>query len=710
MRRLLIEIVIDALVVALLFPFLPGIEILNATFATYLVIGLILSLLSRLLKPILFVVAGRMVIWNIAVWLLVLNLIIFLLTAWRAPSEWIFSSVFWVVVDAMLVSVAMAVTDAVFGFNRPDLDPDNQRQVIWRLIERLPTTQRSRLIENLRIQQLYDTFYQYGMEIALANTGIRSLRERASRWISGRANVLDQLTTPQKVRLMLEQLGPMYVKVGQIVSSQSLMLSEEWREELDKLQSTVQPFPYDEVRQIIVAELGAPPEQLFATFDRAALAAASTAQVHRATLKEGCQVAVKVQRPNIIAKVSTDLRIMGEVAKTLERRFDWARDLDLSGLVSEFAAGVHKELDYRNEAYHTIRLTDNMASIAGVHVPTIHRQLSTSRVLTMEFIDGVKISKIREHENCLDMPTLARTFERAIMKQILIDGFFHADPHPGNLFISPQTGVITFLDLGLVGELRTDQRLDLIDLMFSLQQGDSYGVAQAIRRLSVQTRPMNDVDYYTAVERILNQEWKYGVGASFGAMMNKVMAELSHSGLRLNRQLTLAVKAIGQSEEVTIVLAPDIDLFAVAVDEIKSLSIQQFTPERIVDEAETQLIRAGKELVRRLPSLPEATIKWIEQYQRGRFSVEIDTNDLTQRLEELSSSITNGLRTLSIGLILAGMLISSAIGVGFVKEFAGENWQYIYTAMVGAFVVVLIYGAVVVTLMVRSARRERPRP
>jgi len=324
----------------------------------------------------------------------------------------------------------------------------------------------------------------------------------------------------------------------------------------------------------------------------------------------------------------------------------------------------------------------------------------------MEFIDGVKISKIRQHENQLDLSELARTFERAIMKQILIDGFFHADPHPGNLFISPQTGVITFLDLGLIGELRSDQRLDLIDLMFSLQQGDSYSVAQSIRRLSVQTRPMNDVDYYTAVERILNQEWKYGSGASFGAMMNKVMAELSHSGMRLNKQLTLAVKAIGQSEEVTTALAPDIDLFTVAVDEIKSLSIQQFTPERVVDEVETQLIRAGKELVRRLPSLPDATIKWIEQYQRGRFSVEIDTGDLAQRLEELSNSITNGLRNLSIGLILAGILISSAIGVGFLQVFEGETWRYIYGAIVVAFLVMLIYGAVVVTMMLRSGRRR----
>ena len=186
MRRLLIEILIDALLVALLFPFLPGIEIVNATFVTYLAHWPDPQPVEPAVEADPVPLAGRLVIWNIAVWLLVLNLIIFLITAWRAPSEWIFDGVLWVILDAMIVSLVMAATDAALGFNRPDLDPENRHQVIWRLIERLPTTQRSRLIENLRIQQLYDTFYQYGLEIALANTGIR-LAARARQPLDHRA-------------------------------------------------------------------------------------------------------------------------------------------------------------------------------------------------------------------------------------------------------------------------------------------------------------------------------------------------------------------------------------------------------------------------------------------------------------------------------------------------------------------------------------------
>ncbi len=709
MRRLSLELLIHTLVIALIFPLLPGISIPGATVWTYLGIGLILSLVSWVLKPILLVLTGQLVIWNVALWVLMINVVVFVVTGWLVRTDWVVGGLLWLVLDALIVGLVISLTDAVFGFERPNLDPNNRRKALWRLIERLPSGQRSRIIDNLRLQQLYDTALQYGVELALGNSPLQSFRARAARLITGRESELDKLTTPQKVRLMLEQLGPMYVKLGQIVSSQASLLPEEWRIELDKLQSTVTPFSYQEAHAIIEAELGGPPDQLFASFEREPLAAASTAQVHRATLHDGTRVIVKVQRPNIVAQVRTDLRIMLEAARMLERRQGWARNLDLSGMVTVFAEGVNKELDYTNEAYHMIRVADSLASVTGVHVPQVYRKLSTARVLTMEFIEGVKISKIDAVDPAIDRVELARTFMRAMMKQIIVDGFFHADPHPGNLFIAPESGLITFLDFGLVGELRQDQRLDLFDLLTSLQGFDTYGVAHALRRLSVQTRPIDEVEYQAVVERALMQNWKYGAGDTFGALMNKVLGELARNGLRMNRQLTLAVKAIAQTEEATVVMAPGVDLFGVVVGEVQSLVGEQFTPEAIVDTLQSQAIRAGKEVLRRIPSLPDATVKWLDQYQAGKLKMEIDTGDLGAKLDRLSTSTDAGLQRLSVGMILAGMLIGSALGLGFFRLFEGVVWEYVYGLVVLAFLAVLVYSAVVVWMLVRSLRSHSDR-
>lgn len=276
MRRFVLELLIHTLVIALIFPLLPGISIPEATALTYLGVGLTLSLLSRLLKPVLLVLTGQLVIWNVALWVLLLNLAVFVTTGVIVRTDWVVGGLLWVLIDALVVGLVMIVTDALIGFDRPNLDPNDQRQAIWRLIERLPSGQRSRLIDNLRLQQLYDTAMQYGMEIALGNTSLQGIRARAARLITGRENTLDRLTAPQKVRLMLEQLGPMYVKLGQLVSSQGALLPEEWREELDKLQSTVTPFSYQEAYAIITAELGGAPEEVFGSFEQEPLAAAST--------------------------------------------------------------------------------------------------------------------------------------------------------------------------------------------------------------------------------------------------------------------------------------------------------------------------------------------------------------------------------------------------------------------------------------------------
>jgi uncharacterized membrane protein YvlD (DUF360 family) len=241
MRRFIIELVINGLVLAFVIPFLPGITTIEPSLWLYLGLGFALSLFGRLLKPVLFVLTGRLVIWNTGVWITILNIIVFVSAGWLFRDQLISASTVWLVVGAILVSAVTTAVDAVLGFDRPNLDP-NKNLPVWRFIERIPGVSRNRLIESFRLQQVYDTFWQFGLEIGLGYSPVRGIRETVSRWITGQASDLDQMTMPQKVRLMLQQLGPMYVKLGQIVSSQGESLPVEWHKELDKLQSTVAPF------------------------------------------------------------------------------------------------------------------------------------------------------------------------------------------------------------------------------------------------------------------------------------------------------------------------------------------------------------------------------------------------------------------------------------------------------------------------------------
>ena len=322
--------------------------------------------------------------------------------------------------------------------------------------------------ESLRLQNSYNTITLYGMDFVLDRGIIGNTRRFFLEKLYGIPQPHGPVPLPVKVRLLLQELGPIYVKVGQLISSQAQALPSDWAEQFAKLQSNVRPFPYEQVNDIIVAELGASPEELFATIDHEPLAAASLAQVHRATLHSGEQVVVKVQRPNSQKQVKADVGIMDWLARLAAGRIGWARDIDLVGMVDEFGSQVLLELDYRIEAYNAFRLNQNLVTIPRVRVPVFYDNLSTERVLTMEFIEGFKITDIPTIEAAgFDRETLAQDFLRSTLKQILIDGFFHGDLHPGNVTVSRHDGTIIYLDLGMMGELELRERMNLISMLFA---------------------------------------------------------------------------------------------------------------------------------------------------------------------------------------------------------------------------------------------------
>ena len=382
---------------------------------------------------------------------------------------------------------------------------------------------------------------------------------------------------------------------------------------------------------------------------------------------------MKVQRPYIAAQMKADIGIMQNAARVVSSRSEYVRSVDLVGMLEEFGTGALNELDYTGEAYNAFRLGQNLAAIPGVHVPTVYMHLSTSKVLTMEFVQGVKASNVEAIEKAgLDRDALGRAALKAIIKQLLIDGFFHADPHPGNILVNLQTGVLTFIDTGMVGELSMMQRMNLIQLLMAVSQSDVSAMGQILRSLS--TPFVDNVDdraFYHDFERRMGRYVYGGAAISFGQAVNVSFDLLREHGLRLDPSLTLAVKALMQGEAITAALHPGSGLTVEGVQIIKDMLVQSVTADKVVDVAKKQLTMAAREVARRVPSFQEATTKWLDQYQKGRFEVFVDTSDLAKEVGRLKSWG----RQIVVAIILVGIIIGSAIAMGAVVA-AGPQEQY----------------------------------
>ena len=551
--------------------------------------------------------------------------------------------------------------------------------------------------EDLRLQQVYNTLLRYGYDAVLNRSPlVGNFRHAMQSWTWRLPKGWEEPGTAVKLRLMLEELGPTYVKIGQIVSSQASVLPVDWATELARLQDAVPPFPAEQVRERIIEELGAPPEELYASFEPEAFAAASTAQVHRAFLHDGTKVAVKVQRPHISSVVRADLGILENAARVVSSRSESVRAMDLVGMLEQFSSGVLEELDYRGEAYNALRLTENMANLPGVHVPAVYPDLSTSKVITQEFIHGVKVSDVEAIESAgLDRDEIARNALRALVKQLPVDGFFHADPHPGNLLVDLDTGVLTFIDLGMMGELEVQQRLRLAQLMIVAQQGSVDGMAGALRGMSVPFR--GDVDekaFRRDFARRVGRYMGHGRVVSFGQVASEGFELLRIHGLRLDADMTLAVKALVQTESVARALSTGSGLIAEGVPMLMDQVREAVTGEKIIEVAKTQLIGVAGQVAERIPTLTEATAKWLDQYQKGRFEVTVDTSQVSKEVQKL----TRLGREIVIAVMLVGMLVGSAIATYGIAaaHLQGGLWDVMARIAPFGFVISLLVSFLIV--------------
>ena len=504
----------------------------------------------------------------------------------------------------------------------------------------------------------------------------------------------------QRTRLLMEDLGPTYVKLGQIVSSQASTLPDDWKYELELLQSDVPPAPYELARQVIIDELGAPPEELYATFDTTPLAAASLGQVYRATTFDGDEVVVKVQRPALEPQVKADLGVARTFGRYAEARSKYAREIGLNSMLAEFGSSLMDELDYYAEAYNMERLAENLSGIDGVHIPKVYRSLSAKRVLTQEFISGVKISDIDAMRAAgLDPAVSANAALRAAIKMLMIDGYFHADPHPGNLFVDLDTGVVTFLDAGMVGQITVAQRANLVLLLWMFVKGDTSGMGRQLRALSVPFRDDADPDRFDKEFERRMARYGRGTGIDVKDVMSTAVAILRDNGYRLDPQLTLALKSLTQASAFFTPLAdPEHPFTTEALKASIELGQQAIGDGVIEDAARREGSKLLSEAFQAAPDYLKGLLSWRDQLKSGRLTVYVDTSALDRQMEA-ARSITS---MIVIAVLVAGSLVGSAVAS---SVFTSEGNQRLADASNVAYIASLaVAGVLVVNYLWRLVR------
>lgn len=676
----LIRVLVNTLAAALVMHVVPGLRFSPYTFpsaplaatASYVAIGLLFTLLRSVVRPLLLFLAGRLYIWSMGLLALVADTFIFLLLSYLAPTVWQVgvTRLFSAILGAILMGLVVAALEALTGLDSPYVSAGRRSPFYWRWLGMLPTGQRNRMVESLRTQQMVSIIQRYMVDIVVGISPFGGIRRASQRLIYRRRQVLGDLTPIAKIRLMLQELGPTFVKFGQMVASRSELLPDAWRIELEQLHDDVAPFSTSEVEQVIRRELGKPPAEVFAAFEPVPLAAASTAQVHAATLPSGERVVVKVLRPDIAVTVKGDLNVMQDGLALVERRVPWTRQFGLSPLFREFAANVLIELNLTNEAYHARLLAHNMARFPWVHVPQIYGAYSATKVLTQERVVGVKIADVAAIDAAgLDREALAIHFFRALLQQVIFDGFFHADPHPGNVWVNTATGGVIFLDMGLMGYLTPQDRFSLGELIWALQDRDARSATRVLVAMCQATARPEAATLQRDIERLINHNLLFvDAPPSLTLIMSQMVDVLVRHGLQMRAEFTLAIKAIGQGESIMRALMGDKPadyILGVTYTQLKELLRGQLAPGDLID-------RAGKPLARdilgRLPGLLTATTTLLDDFQSGQLAFQVTADDLEQRMGVLRTALEVSVRRVVVSVLVVGLLLGSTLTLVFPLE------------------------------------------
>ncbi len=506
-----------------------------------------------------------------------------------------------------------------------------------------------------RFLEIMRVFLKYGWETSKEMKGMKERFPFLSR-LEGSYEGGKEIPGPVKLRKIFEELGPTFIKFGQMLSTRPDLVKEEYINELKKLQDEAPPFDFVEVKHIVKNELKKPIDSIFKRFEKNPVAAASIGQVHLAELHNGKKLAVKVQRPDIEHIIAEDLRIIHFIAGLVEKSIKETQYYNPTSIAEEFAETIRKELDYNREAKNAERFAINFKHDPNVRIPKVYWKYTSKRVITLERVKGKKISEFYNYKNKTLKKKIANTYIDCFFKQMLLYGFFQADPHPANIFVYIQKGkpIISLVDFGMVGRLDYELRDSFAVAMVLIVDRNVRGLGKQLQAMKLVNRLDDEQQFTLELAEII--DYFYDVNsnrvnlAGFGNALIKVMVK--HK-VKIPKHYLLFLRSIGIAQDSVQRLYPDINLIANARPYIEKLLKEKTKPEYMLRSFRENYF----EFQRFLRDFPESIMKIFKKMEEEDFKVSVEA----ETLDELGHSLSKSSNTVSVSVIVAALILASSL-------------------------------------------------
>jgi ubiquinone biosynthesis protein len=535
---------------------------------------------------------------------------------------------------------------------------------------------------------------KYGRSDLVKQAGLEDHLELSEHDLSTTAPKAEELAAD------LERLGPTFIKLGQLLSTRADLLPTPYLEALTRLQDRVEPFPYEDVDRIVSGEIGVRISKAFADFDPEPLAAASLAQVHRATMRDGREVVVKVQRPDIREQIVEDLEALGQIAQFLDAHTELGKRYDFENMLNGLRSSLLRELDFKLEAGNLITFSENLREFEQIIIPEPVEDFCTSRVLTMEYIQGKKITDLTPLRLMeLDGQGLARELFRAYLKQILLDGFVHADPHPGNVFLT-EDDQIALLDLGMVVRLLPGFRDNVLRLLLAISEGKGEEAAEVTIRMGEPKPRFDKADFTKRIGELVAQHGEASLSRlNAGQVVLEITKISADCWFRLPSEFTMVAKTLLNLDRVVFTLDPDFEPTAI----IRQRAMEILQRNLMQSIAPNNLIGGVVEIKEFVEKLPGRVNKILDTIGNNEFKVDVNAIDEKIVLEGLQKVANR----ISLGLILAALIVGASMLMRVETPF--KILGYPGFAMI-FFILAAIAGVALVVTIVMTDVKARKKP